>query len=523
MTSLLAPVTDFSDLGIIFNPPTDIKGLDPALHDTLSNLVTVWNRKRARNSLRSRYADGKHRLRDIGFSIPPSMRNLEEVVGWPAKAVNAHAERCMFDGFVSPNSSDDSFDLNPILSANRWDIELPMAISSSMIHSCVFMAVSEGDESAGEPPVLTIPHSAQWSSALWNFRTRSLKAALTIDDIDDYARPTRFRLWTPFQVITCQLGREWYVDDVWTHGLGRVPVEVLSYRPTIDRPFGRSIINRAVMSITDDAVRTVLRSEVSAEFYSAPQWLLLGADPDSFKDDDGNPIPVWEFVIGRLNMIGKDEDGDVPKLGQITQQSVQPHIDQMRELACRFAGETNVPVSSLGIIQDNPSSAEAMHAAEKDLVIDCSAANRVYGASLRRIAQDIIMLRDHTTEVTDEMAGITARWRNPSLPSVIDAGDAMVKLVGAFPWLADTTVALEEVGFTDEQITRLLSEKRRAEAKSALNALAGMNGGGNDKPDSEPQGNQSSDQIAEDGGEPRTTGDGPSVATAAGNGTGTAA
>lgn len=48
MTSLLAPVTDFSDLGIIFNPPTDIKGLDPALHDTLSNLVTVWNRKRAR-------------------------------------------------------------------------------------------------------------------------------------------------------------------------------------------------------------------------------------------------------------------------------------------------------------------------------------------------------------------------------------------------------------------------------------------------------------------------------------------
>ena len=131
MTSLLAPVTDFSDLGIIFNPPTDIKGLDPALHDTLSNLVTVWNRKRARNSLRSRYADGKHRLRDIGFSIPPSMRNLEEVVGWPAKAVNAHAERCMFDGFVSPNSSDDSFDLNPILSANRWDIELPMAISSS--------------------------------------------------------------------------------------------------------------------------------------------------------------------------------------------------------------------------------------------------------------------------------------------------------------------------------------------------------------------------------------------------------
>ena len=138
-------------------------------------------------------------------------------------------------------------------------------------------------------------------------------------------------------------------------------------------------------------------------------------------------------------MIGKDEDGDVPKLEQITQQSVQPHIDQMEELACRFAGETNVPVSSLGIIQDNPSSAEAMHAAEKGLVIDCSAANRVYGASLRRIAQDIVKCcATILTEVTDEMAGITARWRNPSLPSVIDAGDAMVELRGGLPLACPT-------------------------------------------------------------------------------------
>ena len=131
--------------------------------------------------------------------------------------------------------------------------------------------------------------------------------------------------------------------------------------------------------------------------------------------------------------------------------------------------------------------------------------------------RDIIMLRDGTTETTDEMAGITARWRNPALPSVIDAGDAMVKPIGAFPWLADTTVALEEVGFTDEQITRLLSEKRRAEAKDALATLAGMNGGGNDEPDSEPRGNQPAGQVAADGGESRASGDGTDLAAAAGN------
>ena len=68
----------------------------------------------------------------------------------------------------------------------------------------------------------------------------------------------------------------------------------------------------------------------------------------------------------------------------------------------------------------------------------------------------------------DELATLTARWRNPALPSVIDAGDAMVKLIGAFPWLAETTVALEEVGFTDEQITRLLAEKRHNQAMGSF-------------------------------------------------------
>lgn len=467
----LTPVTDFSRGPQWFTPPSGVDGLDPETERLMFPLFAVWNRKRARNMLRSAYADGKHRLDHIGFSIPPAMRHIEEVVGWPAKAVAAHAERCMFDGFVSPSANDDPFDLDAVLSANQFGLELPQAIRSSMTHSVAFMTVSPGDPNAGEPPVIVMPYSAQWSAGLWNFRTRSLKAGLVVKDVDDYAMPTMYSIYTPKEVTTLKLAGKWVVDNVWSHNLGRVPMEALPYRPDIDRPFGRSIISRPVMSITDDAVRTVMRTEVSAEFYSAPQLLLLGADKDSFLDDKGNPIPVWEFIIGRINAISRDDNGDVPTVQQISQQSVQPHVEQMRELASRFAGETNVPVSSLGVVTDNPSSAEAMHAAEKDLVIDCAAANRVYGAALRRIAQDIIMIRDRTADITDEMAGITARWRSPALPSVIDSGDAIVKLIGAFPWLADTSVALEEAGFTDEQIARLLAEKRRNQATATATQM----------------------------------------------------
>lgn len=512
MTYPIVQATDLTSMGVTLTPPSYVQGVDDTNIGLLAQLIMQWQAKRARNKLKTDYWDGKHKLDHIGFSIPPALRQLEEVVGWPAKAVQAHAERCMFDGFVSKNDSDDPYGIQRTLVENRFDIELPMAITSTMVHSCAFIAVTPGDVEAGEPEVLVMPKSAQWASGLWNWRTRALDAAFAVNDVDDYGRPVEMTLYTTDRTIRLHnTSTGWRLVDEHSHGLNRVPVETLAYRPTLDRPFGSSVISRPVMSITDDAVRTVLRSETSAEFYSAPQYLLLGADPDSFKDDDGNPIPVWEFIIGRINLLSKDEDGDVPKLEQISQQSVQPHIEQLRELACRFAGETNVPVSSLGVVTDNPSSAEAMHAAEKDLVIDCAAATRVFGAALRRVGQDIVMMRsDGPNEMDDELATLTARWRNPALPSVIDAGDAMVKLIGAFPWLAETTVALEEVGFTDEQITRLLAEKRRNQNRNTLDALLTMNGGDNERAgtnqNTDSQGHRTAPYSTEQRGSARETG-----------------
>lgn len=58
----------------------------------------------------------------------------------------------------------------------------------------------------------------------------------------------------------------------------------------------------------------------------------------------------------------------MPQFGQLTQGSMQPHIDYMRSLAVRFSGETNVSLSELGVVSDNPSSAEAIYAAKEALV-----------------------------------------------------------------------------------------------------------------------------------------------------------
>lgn len=67
----------------------------------INDLIGVWAAKLWRNQIKYRYYDGKNVLKDFGISIPPSLLNVETVVGWPQKAVDAMAVRSRFDGFTA--------------------------------------------------------------------------------------------------------------------------------------------------------------------------------------------------------------------------------------------------------------------------------------------------------------------------------------------------------------------------------------------------------------------------------------
>ena len=179
---------------------------------------------------------------------------------------------------------------------------------------------------------------------------------------------------------------------------------------------------------------------------------------------------VRKAYIGNILAITRDEEGEIPTVGQFPQMSMQPHIEYMRSLASEFAGETNIPVSSLGIIHDNPASAEAMRTSETYLIMDAEELNETNGDALRNIGLLIHAIAQNTTvdKLTDEEKSIEVKWRNPSMPSVVNQSDAIIKQVSAIPWLADTEVALEELGYNKEQRTRLLNDKKRIQAQKNL-------------------------------------------------------
>lgn len=435
--------------------------------DTIRGLIKVWRDKSPRNNLRSVYFDGKMPFRDLGISVPPQVaRRVKATLGWPAKAVLKLAERNVFDGFVAPGEEVDPFDLVGLLDANRFDLELPQAITSAYKHSCSFITTTLGDVQSGDPGVLIMARSAEWSAATWDKRRRVISGMLAITGTDKDGRPTSMDVMLPEVVLSCvRRSSGAWVATRQANPMREVLAEPLMWDPQLDRPFGRSRITRAAMSITDNAVRTIMRGEVASEFYTAPRMAALGATEDAFSKGK------WQAAIDRWFVITRDEDGNLPQVQQFPQMTMQPITDMYRAYASQFAGETDLSLSQLGIVQDNPPSAEALYAAEKDLITTARASNRVLGAAIQRVARRAVMLRDGDSKPSEELRQLRANWVNPAFTSPTTAADALQKLVLVFPWLAETEDALRYAGFEQPEITRMLSDKRRAGAGGVLDRI----------------------------------------------------
>lgn len=464
------------DYSLYFTPMVNaVSGLAEDDADLLRRLMTQWQRKRARNALRRQYRDMRVNVAFLGASVPPYMRDqLDIVCGWPDKAVTSLASRCMWDGVTSPSGEDDPLGAMSLLHENRFDLLVPELVDATLTYCCSFVVALPGDPTMGDPDVVVTGADALWATGLWDVRRRGLEAGLLVDSADDNGKPTSMLILTAEHVTRMALGdRGWVAIARMDHDLGRVPMEPLPYRPSLGRPFGRSRISREVMSITDRVVRAGFRTEVSSDLYAAPAMLLLGADKTMFQNEKGEQTPLWSWYMGRLKSLPKDEDGEKPSLQVIPQQSMEPFLAMKRALAAEFSAATSLPISALGIVQDNPSSAEAIYAAKEDLVIEAQNTTRSIGYGLNRIVQDAVCLRDGVpvTEMDDEVRNLATRWRNPAMPSVVSQSDAVVKQISAIPDLAQTDVALEELGYSAEQIVRIRSQIKRAQSGAVLDRL----------------------------------------------------
>lgn len=451
-----------------------VDGLTAAEQATLNALLAQLWAKAPRNALRSAYYDGKNAVRDLGISTPPAFRKIATVLGWSSKAVDILNRRCNLDGFVLPSQVAQD-DVDALWRDNWLDSEAPQAGVSSLIHAAAFLVTTQGDTAAGEPPVLITAKDAMSGTGIWDRRRRSLSSFLSILEVDQNGRPADMVMYLPdLNVMMTRNGTGWNVTRR-AHQYG-LPVEPLVYQPRLGRPFGSSRISRPVMSLHDSALRTVIRSEVSAEFYSAPQRVLLGADESAFKNPDGTIKSTWQAIMGRIWAIPDDEGAANPRaqIQEFTQSSQQPHVDQLRAWAQLFAGETSIPVSSLGISTEaNPASAEAYTASREDLISEAEGTTDGWSPAWRKtMIRALQMLNGwDDRQVPADVLGLRPKWRSPMNPSRAAAADAASKMIDKFPWLAQSELGLELYGMDQTFLERAKVELRRQRGAGVLAAI----------------------------------------------------
>lgn len=420
--------------------------------DVFNKLLAEWQRHIGSNIRNEAYYEGKVKPVTTDKSMPKDLVNLDIVMGWGGKCVDVLANRSVLAGFEGENADamDDIVPLNSLVEIYE------QAVTSELTDSCAFLTVSKG--LAGEPDVIVSAHSALDAAAIWDERKKRIKAGICVVDIDvdsgGQRVPTWVNMYTDSYTYSCRkVGDSWVAEKV-ANPFGRPLMEPLRYRPSLTRPFGKSRINRTVRSLINRALCVGARTEITATFYTWPMRYLLGVDKKTAENMAKRKV---EMYADSILFVTPNKNGDVPQLGQLSQMSMQPHIDHLEMLGKQFASEACIPLDEVGIVFDNPTSSEAMFAAQQRLIVEAEHVNRMNGIALGNIARMALGAVDAADFAT---ADITPRFADVLRPSKAANADFAIKVNSAVPAYSGTRQFWRDLGYSESTIDSILRDVR---------------------------------------------------------------
>ena len=374
--------------------------------------------KANRIRLRYKFYEMKNITKDFNISTPPQLINWMNCLGWCSKAVDTLADRLVFREFAN-----DNFNINEIYNMNNPDILFDSAILCALISSCCFIYIS--NDETGYPRLQVID----------GYNATGIIDSFTGMLTEGYAVLSRNEDGVPVEEAYFLPGKTIYYRNKKNVGEYdyKVPYPLLVpiiYRPDAIRPFGHSRISRACMSIVGSAIRTVKRSEIAAEFFSYPQKYIIGLSQDT------EVMDKWRATIASLLSLTKDEDGDVPTVGQFSQQSMTPHTEQLKMFAGLFAGETGLTLDDLGFVSDNPSSSEAIKASHENLRLMARKAQRTFGVGFLNAGYLAACMRDDFPYFRKNVYLTKPKWEpvfEPDSSTLSLIGDGAIKINQAIP------------------------------------------------------------------------------------------
>ncbi len=450
---------------------------------TLAGLLTQLDQHAVRNRmLNARYEAERVMRRTFNGIIPEQYFRLGLVLGWPAKGVDALARRCNLDRMVWADGTLDDYGYREVWDGNRLDSQVDQAITEALILGPAFAVASRGDAAAGEPAGMVHFHSAADATGDLNRRSRRLDSLLIVRERENSDVTALSLLLDGVTIAARRDSGRWQIVDRSEHRFG-VPAAVMPYSPRLGKPFGRTRITRPVRALTDAAARTLVRLEGHMDVYAFPEFWLLGAGLDIFRDATGAPLSDNARRLGRIKAIPDDPDRpddqnarrDVKKFEG---SNPEPQLKALNAYAKLVAKELSLPDTAVAISDiANPTSAESYDAAQYELIAEAEGATGEFSPALRHVVPIAMAMQMNLAEIPDAWRSIDTQWRDPRYVSRAAQADAGSKAIAAVPWLAETETGLGLMGLTRQQIDNALAERKRAQANARIDALIGVGDG----------------------------------------------
>lgn len=432
----------------------------------ISKLWKQLKEYRIANSVKQEIYEGKNRLKDLGISIPPQLKNVQESVGWAKIAVNALNDRLMFEGWNDPAGVglDEMFSENDLLSRSK------QAHLDKFKFGIGYVMIALGDTSIGEPEILITPENPNNMVANFDLRKRRVRNAIQVVQVGKsvYGTYITETEYIPFVITGGRIIDDEDLERI-EHGIGRCPVVQLINKPETGSAHGHSEITEPIISIVNSMMRTMLGAEVAREFYSAPQRYILGADEGMFLDSDGNTRNSLEVLMDRVLILPEGiTEGKHPTVGQFASNSPAPYIELMRFYSQLFSSYADIPENYLGFNTVNPTSAEAIKASEIRLIK--KAQDRIDGISSqwKEVAIIATLLKNGSLP---EGFNPVPQFKDPATISGSAVSDELSKLISAGVLRPDSEIVFRKLGLSKEEIEIVRAENNIANSAAILEAL----------------------------------------------------
>jgi hypothetical protein len=422
------------------------------------------------------YLEGEQPLRFVAPALREQLGNriADVVLDIPSYITDVYENRLDIEGFrfAGQDSSDD--DLWSIWQHNDGDMLAQQAHRESLGLARAYAIVGQGDDGI---PLITAESPFE---AIHEDDARTHEVKYGLKRWIDEDKTKWIDLFHPNGRVTWFSNRKsggWKQDSVENNEFGLcrlVPLindprmlgrERFARRGRYDQRLGRSVFH-GIIPLADALNKIATDMMVSAEFHAMPRRWATGLNEDDFVDEaTGKQLETFELVAGRMWGVS---DKDV-KFGQFAEADLS-NFHNTAKLLMQVAGQlVALPPNYLAFSGDNPASADALKAAETQLVKRAERKQSTLGTRWERV-QRLVLLTQGKAD-SENARQIETLWRDAATPTLAQKADAISKLVttkdGSGRSIIGVEQAREDLGYTSEQRRRMAAADQ-ADSNSAL-------------------------------------------------------